>query len=201
MNKPTILVDMDGVFCNFVEGYYAILEQKYGFARQLFPNPAELKTFYIADSITHPMGKAVEKNICNDPELFSSLKPLQGAIAGMRELLAQAIAADCNVYICTAPHLTNPSCYTQKAKWVEQYLGFEWLELLIITRDKTMVIGDVLLDDKPEPLGNNIPTWEHVLFTCSYNDDIIGKQRINNWSTEAINLLISTAQRNFKNRK
>ena len=38
--------------------------------------------------------------------------------------------------------------------------------------DKTLVRGDVLIDDKPHVTGSNAPTWQHLLYDAPYNRDI-----------------------------
>jgi hypothetical protein len=40
---------------------------------------------------------------------------------------------------------------------------------MVMTRDKCLVQGDVLIDDKPEITGSLIPTWEHIVFAAPYN--------------------------------
>lgn len=191
IQKPTLLIDMDGIFCDFLTGYYNILETKYPHARQWFPEPDELTKFYVSDNLLDPRGKPIEELVCNDPQLFASLPPFPEAIDGMKRLLELCLVEGVELYICTAPHMPNPNCYTQKAIWVRDHLGPDWLERLIITRDKTVVRGDVLLDDKPDPLGSQIPNWKHVLFTRSYNRDIMGKPRMDDWSQASLEFLVS----------
>jgi 5'-nucleotidase len=38
--------------------------------------------------------------------------------------------------------------YIFQYEWVENHLGKDWINRLILTRDKTMINGDVLIDDK-----------------------------------------------------
>ena len=38
--------------------------------------------------------------------------------------------------------------YFFQYEWVENHLGKDWIDRLILTRDKTMINGDVLIDDK-----------------------------------------------------
>lgn len=40
--------------------------------------------------------------------------------------------------------------------WVEKHLGHEFLEQVILTRDKTLITGDILIDDKPDILGKEL---------------------------------------------
>lgn len=46
------------------------------------------------------------------------------------------------------------------------------LSRLIITRDKTHVQGEILVDDKPQVTGRKAAVWKHVLFNQSYNQDV-----------------------------
>lgn len=39
--------------------------------------------------------------------------------------------------------------------WVEKHLGHEFLEQVILTRDKTLISGDLLIDDRPDILGED----------------------------------------------
>lgn len=45
--------------------------------------------------------------------------------------------------------------YVQYA-WVEKHLGHEFLEQVILTRDKTLIAGDILIDDKPDIVGKEL---------------------------------------------
>ena len=38
---------------------------------------------------------------------------------------------------------------TEKYQWVEKYLGKSAVSQLMLTKDKTIVHGDILIDDKP----------------------------------------------------
>jgi len=46
-------------------------------------------------------------------------------------------------------------------------------------KDKTLIIGDILIDDKPEIKGISTPNWEHIIFDQPYNKNITNKKRIN----------------------
>ena len=37
--------------------------------------------------------------------------------------------------------------------WIEEHLGEDWLDKIIITKDKTVVNGHVLIDDRPNIKG------------------------------------------------
>lgn len=46
-------------------------------------------------------------------------------------------------------------CVFVQYAWVEQHLGHDFLEQVILTRDKTVITGDLLIDDKPDILGED----------------------------------------------
>lgn len=45
------------------------------------------------------------------------------------------------------------SSSTFQYAWVEKHLGKEFLEQIVLTRDKTIVSGDLLIDDRPDIIG------------------------------------------------
>ncbi|CAF96989.1 unnamed protein product, partial [Tetraodon nigroviridis] len=60
-------------------------------------------------------------------------------------------------------------CVCVQYAWVEKHLGHEFLEQVILTRDKTLITGDILIDDKPDIQGVEAkPSWEHILFTACH---------------------------------
>merc|ERR1719253_2506561 len=41
-----------------------------------------------------------------------------------------------------------------------------------------MIIGDVLIDDKPQVTGTMTPTWEHIVFEAPYNKSVEMNRRL-----------------------
>tara|TARA_B110000027_G_scaffold61312_2_gene65911 strand:- start:17 stop:388 length:372 start_codon:yes stop_codon:yes gene_type:complete len=84
------------------------------------------------------------------------------------------------------PHLSS-SYYTQQltASWTP--LPQEWKKRVIITSDKTLVKGSMLIDDKMSISGFiNPPEWEHVLFGRPYmnyhQNEINGRRTLHHWA-------------------
>jgi 5'(3')-deoxyribonucleotidase len=75
---------------------------------------------------------------------FTKLLPLPGAINAVQALLN---SDKYTPYILTAPSVKNPLCYTEKRIWVEQHLGFEMVNRLIISPNKSLLKGQYLIDD------------------------------------------------------
>lgn len=80
----------------------------------------------------------------SQPGLYLGLKPIEGAIESYVWLHQHPLLS---VYILTAPSIRNPHCYSEKRLWVEQYLGFDVVERLIITPNKGLNKGHFLIDD------------------------------------------------------
>ena len=58
------------------------------------------------------------------------------------------------VFICTAPLTNYENSVLEKYKWVEKNFGHEWIKKIILTKDKTLIKGDILIDDNPEIFGS-----------------------------------------------
>ncbi|MEM7607799.1 MAG: hypothetical protein AAF411_20795 [Myxococcota bacterium] len=79
------------------------------------------------------------------PGFYKNLRPVRGAIDAVRELARLA-----DVWILTAPSVYNPLSYTEKRLWVEKHLGFDMCHRLILSPDKSLLRGDVLVDDRAD---------------------------------------------------
>lgn len=84
---------------------------------------------------------------------YQQLQPLPGAIVAMAALYA---STQYTPYILTAPSLRNPWSYTEKRLWVEQHLGFAFVERLIICPNKGLLNGDILIDDQTSGRGQEL---------------------------------------------
>lgn len=157
-----VLVDQDGVLADFDAGVNAALAKRHPHLRII--EPASRRSFRLRDD--YP-GKYLEeiKEIQASPGFILGLAPMPGALDAMHDMLA----AGHDVRICTAPLTRFTNCVGEKFQWVHDHLGPAWVQRVVLTMDKTLVRGDVLLDDCPEVIGALVPTWEHVVFDAPYN--------------------------------
>jgi len=81
---------------------------------------------------------------------FTNLAAIEGALDALNILIESNLYEP---YILTAPSTRNPFSYTEKRVWVEQYLGYEFVEKLIICSNKGLLKGDVLIDDNTSGKG------------------------------------------------
>ncbi len=168
---------MDGVIADFEKGILEIY-------RKLYPDkpyiPLEQRTtFYVEDQYPQESRPLLQKIYLSEG-FYRNLPVVEGSLEALEEMAAMA-----DVYVCTSPLLSNPYCIKEKYEWISDYLGSQWLKKIIVSYDKTLIRGDILIDDKPQINGIELPEWEHVLYSRPYNRHIRNKRRITwqNWES------------------
>ena len=166
-----VLVDMDGVLADF-EGH--LMDTWRARYPGLFDLPREeRRTFYLSRQFpTEQRGKLFQ--IMYSSGFFAALPPIPGG----RQALEDMQDLGWEVFLCSSPLIGNPTGASDKFAWVEEHLGKEWRGRLILASDKTLVHGDILIDDRPEVKGVAQPSWEHVLYDQPYNREIKGQRRL-----------------------
>lgn len=101
---------------------------------------------------------------------FIKLEEIPGAIKAFKTLEEYF-----EVRILTRPSIYNLNSYTEKAYWVLEHLGFETLERLDMSCNKSLHIGNYLIDDtdkdgqldfKGEFIkfgSDEFPNWEYIV--------------------------------------
>ena len=174
--KKTVLVDMDGVIADFEQGFEKAISRKFPDLK-LIPL-TERKIFYCdvqyAESYPHLADEFPK--IAVEPGFFRNLPLMQGAKEGL-EVLNERY----NLFICSSPMRDYHNCVREKYEWVEEHFGFDLTKKIILTRDKTLVHGSVLIDDKAVIRGCMRPTWKHVVFDQPYNSHTQTEFRLTSW--------------------
>lgn len=163
-----ILVDMDGVVADWEYQFWLRWGSLMPHAPQI---RAEERTEFLVDTQLGEEWKIDIRAILGSEGFYGSLPVIEGAIEGIRQLEEHH-----HVTICTAP-LATPWCSREKFEWVLKYLGEDQATRMIITKDKTLVRGDILIDDKPEIKGVMEPEWTQVLYDQVYNREITHLRR------------------------
>lgn len=74
---------------------------------------------------------------------FLKLEEIPQAIESFKKLQEKY-----DVWILTRPSFRNVNCFTEKAQWVWDHLGFDVVEKTIMCGDKSLLKGDYLIDDQ-----------------------------------------------------
>jgi len=183
MKDITILFDMDSVIVDtsarFIERW-----------KEMFPEvpcvPYEKMSTLFLEELYSPEHRDKVSQVWASQGFFYGLKALPGALEAMEEIKRKVK----DVAICTSPTSTSRYAAQEKSDWVKDNLGDDWLKRLILTRDKTRVRGDILIDDKPKIFGAQNPSWEHILYTHPWNVEVNHLRRLtwNNWKEVLIEL-------------
>ena len=159
--KPTALWDMDGTFVKWEDRFAELLLER----DPDFPLPPVGERPHFDYFWVPGADRDVIIDTLNDPRLYSGLEPHEAAVQAMLEMDAEGW----DVFICSSPTWTNPGCTAGKLEDIDTLLGPKWTERLILSKDKTLVKGDVLFDDKPEITGAHVPSWTHIMVDQDYN--------------------------------
>ncbi|XP_036693950.1 5'(3')-deoxyribonucleotidase, mitochondrial isoform X10 [Balaenoptera musculus] len=158
-----VLVDMDGVLADFEGGFlrkfrarfpdqpFIALEDRRGFwvseqYDRLQPGlsfPVALRLRVFLDGTQGVTEKAI--SIWESENFFFDLEPLPGAVEAVKQM---ANLESTDVFICTSPIKMYKYCPFEKYAWVEKHFGPDFLEQIVLTRDKTVVSADLLIDDR-----------------------------------------------------
>lgn len=170
-----ILVDMDGVLADHENKLIQRYRERFPDAP--YPRLEDRTTWELTDGYPADKHDAVWE-IFSGEGFFADLDPMPGAIEAFRDMAADGH----DLVICSAPLVRSRWCESEKRHWIEQHLGTGTARDLVLTHDKTLVQGDVLIDDKPAIVGRRIPTWRHVLVDQGYNRDVELPRIARDWS-------------------
>ncbi|HEX7730098.1 MAG TPA: hypothetical protein VF392_13780 [Terracidiphilus sp.] len=120
-----------------------------------------------AESIYHAKG------------FYENLPVIEGAVVALNEMLQ----AGYDVRICTSPLTAFRNCVLEKYEWIERYFGSEFTRRTILSKDKTIVRGDLLIDDNPDlhQIHSRPPAWAQIVFDAPYNRQVRDRQRLGSW--------------------
>lgn len=177
--KLIILVDMDNTICDLDGALISALSQ----LSQATPAPGPVvdwqalirqRSHFELDSKTDELAR----EIMLKPGFFANLDPMEGAVGALLELEKRGY----HVVLCTSAIRESEHCVADKCAWVRRHLGPRWdREKLTISKDKTLIRGKILIDDRPEQPGCLVPSWQHVVYHQSYNSQVEGKPRLRSW--------------------
>lgn len=177
--RKTVLIDMDNTLAQFDKEFAKRWKVHYPAGSE--EAIATRKHFELEMNFPDdPAAEEAAVKVMSAPGLFIAFEPADGCVVAVKEM----VAAGLTVFFCTAPlPFQYEACVAEKYAWVRKHFGADFLSKIIITRDKTVIKGDVLIDDKPKITGAvGKPEWTHLIYTQSYNKDVEGVPRFTEWA-------------------
>src|SRR3989344_1673012 len=149
MPPRIILVDLDGPLADF-EGEF-LKRWWEQFPNEFFVPLEKRRAFFLKDEYPEHLREEVVR-ILTTTGFFADLSPVPGGIDAVKEMTDRGY----KIIICTSDiYIKNINTIglDEKRGWVQKYLGYDFAKTMVLTRDKTLVRGDYLIDDKPEITG------------------------------------------------
>lgn len=122
------------------------------------------------DQLSEELIKTYDDRYDEVPGIFALMKPMQGAVEAHKELSTLF-----DTYLLSTAPWDNPSAWSDKLNWVQEYLGEPAYKRLILSHHKHLNDGHYLIDDRTKNgadrfKGHHIhfgteafPDWESVL--------------------------------------
>lgn len=169
------LWDMDGVMVEWDEDFWIEVMR---LQPDLTLPPVEQRMSYnLLDSVPGLTAETVD-TVLNLPGFYRRLKPIPEAVEAFKEMEAEGV----KTFIASSPTTTNPDCASDKYNWVAKVYSQDVADRVILSRDKTLLRGRFLIDDKDVIKGHHTPMWEHVVADKHYNQNSPALRRLTDFS-------------------
>ena len=168
----TILIDADGVLEDLTQKWVTYINKKYGTSVR-YENVTEWDMTKSFPSLTREQVYGAEL----EEELYEQLDPYEGAVKYVKKLKDDGHI----VYVVT----TSPYqvIHAKIEKVILKYYPYLTWKDVIITSNKKMIKGDVLIDDGVHNLLGG--EYQKILMTAPYNKEFNAEEngmiRVRNW--------------------
>lgn len=168
----TILVDMDDVLEQLVKGWVEYLNERYG----IHASPDDITEWNMERNFPTLTAEQVYGAIHED-DLWDHVYPMPGAVEALEKLIREGH----QVYVVTATEYQSLRAKMEKVLF--RYFPYLSWRQVIITQNKHMIKGDVLIDDGPHNLQGG--EYKKILFHATHNsafdEHTVGAIRVYNW--------------------
>lgn len=168
-----ILVDMDDVLEQLVQGWTAYMHDRYGTT-----TTAEDVHDWDMTKAFPGLSREQVYGAVDDDTLWDYVKPMPGAPEALKKLMDDGH----EVYIVTATDYRTLCAKMDKVLF--RYFPFlEWQQV-IITRNKHLIKGDILIDDGPHNMQGG--DYRKILYSANHNldfdEDSVNAIRCADWN-------------------
>lgn len=160
----TVLLDMDGPLADFdAEFHRRCVAEGWQFDAGVC-GPEDQRHRYFTDHMPKRKQRRKAREMVDGPGWFAGLPVTPGAQEGVEELLSRGH----QVWVVTKPLATSATCLSEKQAWIGEWFP-ELADRLITASDKSMVRGDLLLDDAIRTQWIPDAEWQPVVFSTPFN--------------------------------
>lgn len=135
---PTVLVDMDGVIANW-DGHF--IDEWKKITKNTSSTIDRSKSYKMEDCVLPTSHRSRAQELARSCGFFGGLLPVEGALQALRDMELSGI----RVVICTTLLPGSKYCAQEKVEWVREWLGDAFVEKMVISADKALVVGDILV--------------------------------------------------------
>ncbi len=171
--RKKLLLDVDGVLAAFHVKALSEINDKYG--TEL--NINTFSSWHITEGMPPKMQQEVHDSWRTEGWCLG-IDPYVGSVSAVQELRKVV-----DVYFLTAQMIDSPYWLWERTQWLKQHFQARD-EDIIFTLSKQMVMGDVLVDDKPENIqhwSEAHPTKTAFLWDQPYNHHFEYENRTKSW--------------------
>ena len=168
MESNRLLCDMDGVTADFMGEVYRQAELETGVKYC----HADTVDYWFKDS----KHASLFKEIIHRAGVFADLEPITGAVRAINRLRERY-----DVVFCTSPPEGSTTAENEKREWIARHFDLSMAEEAIVTLDKSIVPGRVLIEDNPY-VSIKAP-WKPIMFDQPWNKgtDLLRIPRMYGW--------------------
>ena len=156
-NKESLLIDMDGVMADTMGGMFNYVERQYGHSLA----HEDVRDYWFSGL---PKTEIIEA--LRSEGFYRNLDVITGAVRAVNRLRNEFNG---NVYVCSAPMSGAETSITEKRDWLTEHFDEDFAREAIITTDKTVVPGRIIVEDNPDIRGG---MWQQVMFDQPYNREV-----------------------------
>ncbi|NJM94364.1 MAG: 5'(3')-deoxyribonucleotidase [Cytophagales bacterium] len=169
-----ILIDMDEVLAAFTQKVAETLWRETSYRIDF----EEIKGKFLSKALPEELVARVSEYPTR-PGFFSDLEVLPGAAQALGCLQKK------HHLVVVSAALRHPICLYDKVLWLERHFPFLSREQIVFTDNKSLVKGDILIDDHPKHLERF--EGRRLLFSAWHNAHEQRFERLDGWaSAEAI---------------
>lgn len=174
----TIFIDQDNTLTDFIYSVVKYLKVIYGWDVNF--KPEDCKTYNVLQNMfPHFSKKKIDE--WTDAIFSADGFWLDMPIQPLARETMKYICDKHDVYIVTAPWPTSKNCIPEKIEWVRQYLPFFDIRKMIFCNNKSLLKGDIIVDDSPSYLRSHGCRYT-VAYDYPYNREVKCDFRAKDWS-------------------